>query len=149
MISIHFSVAIVLSIDLPDGKAESNMEEWEASTPALLQSKLVGMYNLLADGNVSTMKLLSSNGVLPGSGGSGARYTYKPSSQTCSNGCGLDGNESACGPLGNSDDPDPCSNVGSPPITSCVATGITSSIISGRPAERAIYMQRFPQGLFE
>jgi len=45
------------------------------------------------------MKLLSKNGVLPGSGGFGAQFTYNPSSQTCTGGCALDG--SGCGTLGN------------------------------------------------
>ena len=54
------------------------------------------------------MKLLSTNGVLPGTNSvTGATGTYKPSSQTCSNGCGLDG--SGCGPQGNEEDVNSCS----------------------------------------
>jgi hypothetical protein len=75
------------------------MDEWKASTPADLQSRLPGMYNLLTSG-VTSMKLLLANGVLPGTGSAaGATATYNPSSQTCSGGCGLDG--SGCGTLGN------------------------------------------------
>jgi hypothetical protein len=73
------------------------MLEWEASTPWQLREKLPGIYDLLTTGN--SMKLLSKNGVLPGSGGAGAQFTYKPSSQTCPSGCALDG--SGCGDLGN------------------------------------------------
>ena len=83
-----------------DARAVENSVEWEASTASDLQSKLPGMYNLLAQGNA--MKLLSLNGVLPGTGSSiGATGTYNPASQTCPAGCGLDGlsGASACGPL--------------------------------------------------
>eukprot|EP00592_Proboscia_alata_P011198 CAMPEP_0194365782 /NCGR_PEP_ID=MMETSP0174-20130528/13799_1 /TAXON_ID=216777 /ORGANISM="Proboscia alata, Strain PI-D3" /LENGTH=170 /DNA_ID=CAMNT_0039140623 /DNA_START=970 /DNA_END=1482 /DNA_ORIENTATION=+ len=49
------------------------------------------------------MKLLSLNGVLPGTNSAtGATGTYNPSSQTCSSGCGLDGKSGSnvCGALG-------------------------------------------------
>jgi hypothetical protein len=75
------------------------MDEWKASTPQDLQEKLPGMYNLLTRG-VTSMKLISVDGVLPGTGSAvGATATYNPSSQSCSSGCGLDG--SGCGELGN------------------------------------------------
>ena len=64
------------------------------------------MYNLLANGDVSTMKLLSSSGVLPGAGGGGATLTYSPSKQKCDSGCALDG--TGCGALGNDIDLDRC-----------------------------------------
>ena len=68
------------------------------------------------------MKLLSANGVLPGTGSSaGATATYSPSSQTCSNGCALDG--TGCGELGNIPrDVDTCSNEGTTfgPSPTCV-----------------------------
>lgn len=91
--------------------ARDNDIEWEASTKANLQSKLPDMYNLISSGGGSTLKLISAQGVLPGSGGSGAASTYNPSSQTCINGCALDG--SGCGELGALEDlPDNCANVG-------------------------------------
>jgi hypothetical protein len=64
------------------------------------------MYSLLANGDVSTMKLLSSSGVLPGAGGGGATQTYSPSKQKCDSGCALDG--TGCGALGNDIDLDRC-----------------------------------------
>jgi hypothetical protein len=87
------------------------MDEWKASTPADLQARLPGMYNLLTSG-VTSMNLLSANGVLPGTGSAaGATATYNPSSQTCSGGCGLDG--SGCGTLGNvAGDVNHCRNEG-------------------------------------
>ena len=90
------------------------------------------MYNLLANGSVSTMKLLSSSGVLPGAGGVGATQTYTPSKQTCSNGCALDG--SGCGALGNDQDVERCDNIGSTfsPTKSPVGpTTITSAPVAG------------------
>ena len=94
-----------------DARAARNMDEWQASTAQDLQTKLPGMYDLLTRG-VTSMKLLSANGVLPGSNSSdGATSTYNPSSQTCSTGCGLDG--SGCGNLGNvHGDVNPCENRG-------------------------------------
>lgn len=82
-----------------DQRAADNMEEWEASTAEVLKKKLKGMYKLLTDGKTTSLKLISLQGELPGSGGStfGARETYNPSSQTCSMGCGLDG--SGCGSM--------------------------------------------------
>jgi hypothetical protein len=54
------------------------------------------------------MKLLSTNGVLPGTdSATGATGTYNPSSQSCPNGCGLDG--SGCGPQGNEEYVNSCS----------------------------------------
>jgi len=84
---------------MEDARKESNMVEWEASTPWQLKQKSPGMYDLLT--TVTSMKLLSKDGVLPGSGGAGAQFTYKPSSQTCPSGCALDG--SGCGDLGSKD----------------------------------------------
>lgn len=73
---------------------------------------LPDMYTLLIQ-NPSSMKLFSSEGVLPGSRSStGATGTYKPSSQTCSSGCGLDG--SGCGSQGNSEDFDACNSAPTP-----------------------------------
>jgi len=83
-----------------DARAEENKVEWEANTASKLKEKLPGMFDLLTNG-VTGMKLLSETGVLPGSGSAlGATGTYSPASQTCSNGCGLDGSAAACGPLG-------------------------------------------------
>jgi hypothetical protein len=97
------------------------MDEWKASTPQDLQEKLPGMYNLLTRG-VTSMKLISVDGVLPGTGSAvGATATYNPSSQSCSSGCGLDG--SGCGELGNiRGDVNHCSNEGTTfgPSPSCV-----------------------------
>jgi len=82
-----------------DQRANMNMQEWEASTAAKLKKKLPGMHKLLTNEKTTSMKLFSLKGELPGSGGSnyGARETYKPLSQTCPTGCGLDG--SGCGPM--------------------------------------------------
>ena len=66
------------------------------------------MYNLLMS-SVTSMKLISLNGVLPGAGAKGATSTYNPSSQTCNSGCGLDG--SGCGSQGNKEDIDYCNVV--------------------------------------
>ncbi len=102
MYRILFNLFVLL-----DARTSQIDDEWEANTPAKLQSMLPDMYSLLIN-NPSSMKLFSSSGVLPGSNSStGATGTYKPSSQTCSNGCGLDG--SGCGSQGNSFDVDPCS----------------------------------------
>jgi hypothetical protein len=63
------------------------------------------------------MKLLSSSGELPGTNSNnGATGTYKPSSQTCANGCGLDG--SGCGQQGNDPDIDVCEPSPRPPTSS-------------------------------
>jgi len=102
------------------------MDEWKASTPQDLQTKLPGMYDLLTRG-LTSMKVLSADGVLPGSGNAaGATATYNPSSQTCSSGCGLDG--SGCGELGNiRGDVNHCSNEGTTfePSPSCVDSPLT------------------------
>lgn len=83
--------------------------EWEVKDAAELQTKAPGIYNLLVS-DVTSMKLISRNGVLPGAGANGATSTYNPSSQTCnSGGCGLDG--SGCGSQGNEFDLDRCSIV--------------------------------------
>jgi len=84
-----------------DKQSYNNDWEWEASTKALVQQKLPDTYKLLTDGAVTSMKLLTTSGVLPGAGGVGAQATYKPSNQVCPNtgGCSLNGN--GCGPLGN------------------------------------------------
>ncbi len=96
-----------------DARTNQIDDEWEANTPAKLQSMLPGMYDLLIN-NPTSMKLFSSSGVLPGSNSSsGATGTYTPSSQTCPNGCGLDG--AGCGPQGNSFDTDTCDDSPSPP----------------------------------
>jgi len=76
--------------------AQNKEEEWALSTRNSLKRRLKGMYKLIIKGN--KMKLLSKNGVLPGSGSKGAQFTYLPSSQTCASGCALDG--TGCGPLG-------------------------------------------------
>jgi len=88
-----------------DKRRDDNMEEWEASTKSLVSNKLKGMYKLVTDGKITSMKLLTTGGVLPGAGGQGAHKTYRPTSQTCQgggSGCSLSG--AGCGPLGNSDD---------------------------------------------
>ena len=82
------------------------MIEWEANSPTELQSKLPQMYDLLVN-NKTTMKLMSSSGVLPGTNSnSGARGTYNPLSQTCQDGCGING--SGCGYQGNDVDVNRC-----------------------------------------
>ncbi len=96
-------------LDGQDARKNGNAEEWEASTKTELRQKLPTMYNLLNRGGGSggtTMVLFSSNGVLPGAGGSGAAATYRPSSQRCNGGCALDG--TGCGILGNKREVDPC-----------------------------------------
>jgi len=100
-------------------------EEWEANTPAKLQSELPDMVNLLRN-HPNTMVLLSSNGVLPGNSVTGATGTYSPPSMTCSNGCGLDG--SGCGSQGNSFDLDICSL---PPVVPIAPTPPTPPTPSG------------------
>ena len=97
---------IILCDTTVDARDESH--EWEVKDAAELKSKAPGMYNLLTSG-ITSMKLLSTNGVLPGAGPSGATSTYNPTSQTCNSGCGLDG--SGCGSQGNEEDLDMCSLV--------------------------------------
>jgi len=94
---IYWAVTSVLGGQ--NERAEMNMIEWEASTATQLNNKLPGMHSLVTDGKTTSMKLLSSQGELPGSGGSkyGARETYTPSKQTCPLGCELDG--TGCGPM--------------------------------------------------
>mmetsp|Transcript_4148 Transcript_4148/g.7937 ORF Transcript_4148/g.7937 Transcript_4148/m.7937 type:complete len:426 (+) Transcript_4148:288-1565(+) len=121
-----FYYALTSLLGGQDARAARNMDEWKASTPQDLQTKLPGMYNLLT-GGVTSMQLLSADGVLPGSGNAaGATATYNPSSQTCSSGCGLDG--SGCGELGNiRGDVNHCSNEGTTfePSPSCVDSPLT------------------------
>ena len=85
------------------------------------------------------MKLLSDQGVLPGTGSAtGATGTYNPQSQTCltSSGCSLDG--SGCGPLGTDRDVEMCSNSPpSPPVSSPVSSpvaGPTQGDVNGEEA---------------
>eukprot|EP00557_Chaetoceros_sp_GSL56_P007366 CAMPEP_0176491608 /NCGR_PEP_ID=MMETSP0200_2-20121128/8526_1 /TAXON_ID=947934 /ORGANISM="Chaetoceros sp., Strain GSL56" /LENGTH=265 /DNA_ID=CAMNT_0017889055 /DNA_START=643 /DNA_END=1436 /DNA_ORIENTATION=+ len=73
-----FYYALTSLLGGQDARAARNMDEWKASTPQDLQTKLPGMYNLLT-GGVTSMQLLSADGVLPGSGNAaGATATYNP-----------------------------------------------------------------------
>lgn len=100
------------------GGQEANRDdisnEWKLPTASEINSSLPQFYNLLRD-NVTSMKLMSPIGVLPGSGrqSTGATATYNPSSQTCSNGCSLDG--SGCGVLGGSNNVCTYSQTPTPP----------------------------------
>jgi len=95
-----FYWALTSYLNGQDARVADNMQEWEASTRSDLMNKASGMYNLFNSGTATSMVLLSPAGVLPGTGGLGAKYTYLPTSQTCANGCALDG--TGCGTLGNS-----------------------------------------------
>jgi len=105
-----FYWALTSILDGQNARAKDNEVEWEANTQLEVKNKAPKMYELLTNGKTTSMKLLSLDGELPGSGGSskGARLTYKPSSQTCSSGCGLNG--SGCGSLGNNPDVSNCDN---------------------------------------
>merc|ERR1712038_1216041 len=92
-----FYWAVTSNLGGQGARAKQNKEaEWALSTRFLLKRDLKGMFDLISKGN--KMKLLSKTGVLPGSGGLGAQFTYLPSSQSCADGCALDG--TGCGPLG-------------------------------------------------
>jgi hypothetical protein len=100
----YFYWALTSLLHGQDKQATQNMIEWEASTRSQLRTKDNNMYKLLTSNNPSKMRLLSLQGVLPGSGGNGATATYKPSKQKCSGGCGLDG--VGCGTQGSSQNAD-------------------------------------------
>lgn len=111
MVSEFFYYSLTSLLGGQDARITQNMDEWQASTAQDLKSKLPGMYDLLTRG-VTSMKLLSVEGVLPGTNSTiGATSTYFPSSQTCRSGCGLDG--SGCGALGKiQGDVNHCANEG-------------------------------------
>lgn len=106
-------------LDGQDARVNWNADEWEASTKSQLQNKAPMMYDLLSNGGVTSMILLSSEGVLPGSNSNGAVATYMPSSQTCDGGCALDG--SGCGTLGNNPDADHCET---DPVSDCIDSSL-------------------------
>ncbi len=121
----------LITLPFSDARANSNAVEWEANTPAQLLAKLPGIYYLLTN-NPTSMKMMSSSGVLPGSNSaSGATGTYQPSSQSCQNGCGLDG--SGCGSQGNSDI-DPCQLAVPTPPTAPPPTPPTGGELNGEEA---------------
>merc|ERR1719491_669696 len=117
--------ALTSLLEGQDKRQQDNNEEWEASTPQQLLSKLPGMHTLLTDEETTSMKLLSSDGVLPGSGG-GAHLSYQPKSQKCliPNGCSLDG--SGCGPQGNNLDLNRCT--APPPVDAPVDAPVNAPV---------------------